>query len=170
MNPHYSPIHTIKNLGADINFEVARPGNTLEVNGVTIRCAANPHGATTALAFRLEEDGRSLVYAPDAGYTDHAAPPDSAALYRGADLLIHDCTYTPEDHASRRSRGMSSLTDAARVAAAAEVKHLVLFHYDQDYSDDAVDDLVRRTRAELDEQGGQTIELTGAREGLELPV
>jgi len=170
MDPHYSPIHTLKNLGADIEVAVARPGSEFAVGEVSINSAANPHGATTALAFRLRENGRSLVFAPDAGYDDHTAPPESAALYKHADVLIHDCTYTPEDHATRRSRGMASLIDAARVAVAAEVKHLVLFHYDQDYSDDQVDDVIARTRAELDRLGGTDIELTGAREGLELPV
>ena len=168
MNPHYSPIHTLKNLGADIDFAVA--GDEVTIGGVTIRSAPNPHGATTALAFRLEENGRSLVYAPDAGYSDHRPPPSSAELYRGADVLIHDCTYTPEDQADRKSRGMSSSLDAARAAAAAGVGRLLLFHYDQDYSDAQVDALIDRTRAELDRLGATSVELAGAREGLEIRI
>lgn len=170
MNPHYSPIHTLKNLGAQIEFEVARPGEAITIGEITVRAAANPHGATTALAFRLDEGDRSLVYAPDAGYADHTPPADSAALYRGVDMLIHDCTYTPEDQASRLSRGMSSSIDAARVAAAAEVRRLLLFHYDQDYSDADVDALVELTRGELDRLGASNVELQGAREGLEIEL
>jgi len=38
------------------------------IDGVLIRALANPHGSTTALAYRLQEHGRALVYASDAGY------------------------------------------------------------------------------------------------------
>jgi len=91
-------------------------------------------------------------------------------LYRGADLLIHDATYTPADRATRLERGNSSYECAASAAVAAGARHLVLFHYDQDYADDAVDDLVGACRAELDRLGGRNIRLTAAAEGLELEV
>ena len=169
MNPHYSPIHTIKNLGADIEFEAARAGERFRAGELEVAVAANPHGSTTALAFRLEWAGRSLVYAPDAGYPGGLPPAASAELYRGADVLIHDCTYTPEDQADRLGRGQSSLLEAARTAAAAAVGRLVLFHYDQDYSDDAVDRVVERTRAALAELGSN-VEVIAAREGLEIEI
>jgi ribonuclease BN (tRNA processing enzyme) len=104
------------------------------------------------------------------GYPDSGPSPEVLALYRGADLLIHDCTYTPEDRASRRDRGFSSFVDAAAAAVAAGVKHLVMFHYDQDYGDELVDALRSACRAELDRRGGGGIALTAAAEGLVLEV
>jgi ribonuclease BN (tRNA processing enzyme) len=92
------------------------------------------------------------------------------ALYQDADVLIHDCTYSPEDRALRVSRGFSSYVDAAAAAVRARVKHLVMFHYDQDYADDFVDELRARCRAELDARGGRDIRLTAAAEGLTIPV
>jgi phosphoribosyl 1,2-cyclic phosphodiesterase len=68
MNPHFSPIYTLKNLGADIDFRAVSPNEPFETHGVTIRAVINPHGPTTVLAFRLDEAGRSLVYASDVGY------------------------------------------------------------------------------------------------------
>jgi len=50
-------------------------------------------------------------------------------------------------------------------AVAARVKRLVLFHYDQDYSDAEVDALCVRGRRLLDQAGGADIELIGAIEG-----
>jgi len=47
---------------------------------------------------------------------------------------------------------------------------LVMFHYDQDYSDDDVDEMARSCRAVLDANGGKTIGLTPAREGDELEI
>ena len=169
MNPQFSPLHTLKNLGATIDIHPV-PDGAFPVAGLTVRALANPHGTTTALAVRLEENGRVFVYAPDAGYPEGGPTAEMLALYKNADVLVHDATYTPEDRAARLSRGFSSYEDAAKAAIAARVKKLVLFHYDQDYGDDFVDEVVRRTRAFLDAHGGQAIELLGAREGLVLTI
>jgi phosphoribosyl 1,2-cyclic phosphodiesterase len=170
MNPHFSPIYTLKNLGASIEFVGVTPGEPFEVSGVSVRGQLNPHGTTKALAYRLEEGGRSLVYASDVGYPDSGPSPEVAELYRGADVLIHDCTYTPADRQTRIERGFSSYSDAAAVAVEAGVEHLVMFHYDQDYSDERVDALRASCRAELDRLGGNDIQLTAAAEGLELQL
>jgi hypothetical protein len=50
------------------------------------------------------------------------------------------------------------------------VKQLVMFHYDQDYGDDVVDDMAVRCRAELDDRGAKDCALTPAREGLTITV
>jgi phosphoribosyl 1,2-cyclic phosphodiesterase len=185
MNPHFSPLYTLKNLGASISIlavpveeskrrELAstttRRRAPFVIDGTLIRALANPHGTTTALAYRLQEDGRALVYASDAGYPPEGPTEAMLGLYQDADVLVHDCTYSPEDRALRLSRGSSSYIEAVDVAVRARVKHLVMFHYDQDYGDDFVDELRGRCRAELDARGGGHIELTAAHEGLTLTV
>lgn len=173
MNPHFSPLYTMRNLGAAIALQPidgdARD-SSVDCRGVRVSGRLNPHGPTTCLAYRFEENGRSLVYAPDAGYPSSGPTEEVRALYRGADVLIHDCTYTPEDRAERMGRGFSSIAEATQAAIDAGVKKLVMFHYDQDYSDDMVDALAERARRMLDEGGGQAIELVPAREGLTLTV
>jgi len=84
--------------------------------------------------------------------------------------LIHDSTFTPEDRALRIARGLSSLEDAVECAVRADVKRLALFHYDQDYSDHQVDQLVARGRRLLDDRGATGIEIVGAAEGLTLTL
>jgi phosphoribosyl 1,2-cyclic phosphodiesterase len=171
MNPHFSPLYTMKNLGAGIDVvAVDSEGEGLMCRGVRVTGRMNPHGPTWAMALRFEENGRSLVYASDAGYPPTGPSDDVKALYRGADVLIHDCTYTPEDRAERLNRGFSSIAEATRAAVEAQVKTLVMFHYDQDYTDDMVDALGERARRMLDESGGKSIQLVAAREGLVLPI
>jgi ribonuclease BN (tRNA processing enzyme) len=176
MNPHFSPLYTMKNLGATIELAAIDTDKDEEFieSGLLVRGHLNPHGTTTALAYRLEETvgqgKRVLVYASDAGYPPSGPSDKAIKLYRGADVLIHDATYTPEDRAARMSRGFSSIADAALCAVRAQVKHLVLTHFDQDYGDDLVDALAERCRLLLDEQGGKGIALTAAREGLVLDV
>jgi phosphoribosyl 1,2-cyclic phosphodiesterase len=185
MNPHFSPIYTLKNLGAsisilavpteegklrDLSSTTTRRRAPFILDGLLVRALPNPHGPTTSLAYRLQEDDRALVYASDAGYPPEGPSEAMIALYQDADILIHDCTYSPEHRAQRLARGFSSYVDAVDAAVRARVKHLVMFHYDQDYADDFVDELLARCRAELDARGGRDIKLTAAAEGLTLPV
>lgn len=171
MNPHFSPLHTMKNLGASIELVAVESEAEVLCSGeACIRGHRNPHGTTSVLAWRIEADGRSLVYAPDAGYAAATIPPAAIEFYRGADVLVHDATYSPEDWAVRRERGSSSIAEAVEAAVRAGVRHLVLTHYDPDYSDEMVDALTDRARVMLDQQGGQAIALTAAAEGLTIAV
>src|SRR5262249_48607939 len=71
MNPHFRPLYRMKTLGAGIDVvavDGAAKDPSFDCKGVTVRARLNPHGATKALAYRFEENGRSLVYASDAGY------------------------------------------------------------------------------------------------------
>ena len=168
VNPHFSPLQTMKNLGAMFELVAVPTDNDpppIFWEGIAISGRPNPHGPSTCMAYRIEENGRSLVYAPDAGYPDMGPSEEVLRLYQGADLLIHDSTYTPEDRSVRRSRGYSSFADAAYAAVRAQVRRLALFHFDQDYSDDAVDQIYSRCRELLDSLGGRHIELIASREG-----
>jgi len=170
MNPNFSPIYTLKNLGATFEVKAVVAGVPFEIGSVKITGRPNPHGSTTALAFRLEEGDRSFVYASDVGYPDDGPSAETLALYRDATVLLHDTTYTPEHQTRRRNRGFSSYEDAAGAAVAAGARHLVMFHYDQDYTDVDVDALRDACREALDRRGGGNIELTAAAEGLELEI
>jgi phosphoribosyl 1,2-cyclic phosphodiesterase len=165
MAPQYFPVQTLKNMGASIDIAAIAEGKPLQIEGCTVRAHNNPHGRAGALAFRIEDGTHAIVYASDAGYGEGGPPPAAVDFYRGADVLIHDSTYTPEDGRRYAARGFSSVEDAVSAAVAAEVKRLVLFHYDQDYSDAEVDALLARGRRLLDERGGRAIALTGAVEG-----
>jgi phosphoribosyl 1,2-cyclic phosphodiesterase len=170
MAAQYFPVQTIKNMGAQIEMRAVVPAQPFSVGGATVRAHANPHGPTPAFAFRIEDDGRVLAYASDAGYGQDGPSAGAIALCQDADLLIHDSTFTPEDRALRIARGLSSLEDAVECAVRARVKKLALFHYDQDYSDHQVDQLVARGRRLLDERDATGIEIVGAAEGLTLSL
>ena len=177
MDPNFSPLQTLKNFSAAFDVKATPLGTPFTTQGITVTAREHAHGSTTALAFRITEAGnpgtagRTFVYASDVGQPDAAGPdPEAVAFYRGADVLLHDSTYRPTDQATRRNRGFSSYEDAAAAAVAARVKRLVTFHYDQDYSDDDVDQLVAGCRNALDARGGMKIGLVPAREGDELEI
>ncbi|HEY5935484.1 MAG TPA: MBL fold metallo-hydrolase [Kofleriaceae bacterium] len=171
MDPNFSPLQTLKNFSATFDVRAMPLDQELVTDGVTITAREHPHGGTTAVGFRIVENGRSFVYASDVGQPDDSGPTAEAIeFYRGADVLLHDTTYRPEHQATRRNRGFSTYEDAAAAAVAAKVKKLVMFHYDQDYSDDDVDALCASCREALDTRGGKKIALVPAREGDELEI
>ena len=84
-----------------------------------------------SVGFRLDWDGKSLAY-----ITDTTAPGSYADFVRGVDVLIHEC-YFPDDLAEWAEKtGHSSSTNVAKLARAAEVKHLYLVHVDPQRPDD----------------------------------
>jgi ribonuclease Z len=169
MNPNFSPIYTLKNLGATIEFRGIVQGQETRAKGLTVRAIPLPHGKTTALGFRLSEKGASVCYMSDVGYPDGGPDEDVVDFCRDADLLIHDSTYTPEERKAYRERGLSSYAEAVDLAVRAGVKTLALFHYDQDHSDEQVDAAVEAARA-LVKKAGARLEVIGASEGLQVDV
>ncbi|OGT83030.1 MAG: hypothetical protein A3G96_03255 [Gammaproteobacteria bacterium RIFCSPLOWO2_12_FULL_52_10] len=56
-------------------------------------------------------------------------------LFRGADILIHDAQYTPQDYQAKRGWGHSCYIDTVNLAIDAEVGELYLYHHDPNYDD-----------------------------------
>jgi phosphoribosyl 1,2-cyclic phosphodiesterase len=63
-------------------------------------------------------------------------------LAAGADLLIHDAQYSPEEYPEHIGWGHSSLQHMLAFAALAQVKHLVPFHHDPNHTDADLDRLI----------------------------
>lgn len=167
MDPNFSPLQTLKNFSATFDVRAIACGEAFEAEGAKVTAREHAHGAATALGFRIEDAGKTFVYASDVGYPEAGAPREAIAHYAGADVLLHDSTYRPDDQATRRNRGFSSYEEACAAAIAAKVKRLVTFHYDQDYSDDDVDGIVRACEGILAPHG---ITVVPAREGDELEI
>lgn len=104
-----------------------------------LHSAAHPRNG--CLISRIEYQGHSLVYATDVEW-GQADSQQLVHFAEGADLLIHDAQYSEEDYfASKRGFGHSTAHMATEVARAAGVKHLLLFHHDPEYDDDALEHL-----------------------------
>jgi len=95
------------------------PGEEAVLDGVRVRTAPAAHIATS-LAFRLEAQGRSLVYLGDS-----EASPELVRLAQGADLLLTDCAGTDQ----KPKPGHLYPAACGRLAAEAGVKTLLMSHF-----------------------------------------
>ncbi len=76
-----------------------------------------------------KENGRKIVYAAD------TRPTKSAELAsKGADLLIHEATYTEEFKDLAKTRLHSTASEASLVAKRANAKRLIIFHISARFS------------------------------------
>jgi ribonuclease BN (tRNA processing enzyme) len=151
-------------LGAALHLREVRSGDTFDVGEARVRAARLNHPGGV-LAYRIEHEGRSVVYATD---TEHYAcvDPTLRALAEGADILIYDSQYTPEEYRGDAGRskvgwGHSTYVAGAELARAAGVGKYVLYHHDPQRSDAGVEDLERRAR----EMFAPSV---AAREGMEI--
>jgi phosphoribosyl 1,2-cyclic phosphodiesterase len=129
--------------------------------------AASIFHPSPALAYRIEADGASLVYATDTEDPFSGKPNPVVPLAKRADMLIHDAQYLESDF--KPTWGHSTIASAIDVAAKAAVKRLVLYHHDPDRSDDALDAIGRDAQRQ-GEARAKGLEVVVAREGLELVV
>lgn len=146
--PHF-PVK-LTDMRAALSFRELGEGDGLRVGDVRVSTARlhHPDGVT---GYRIEHQGRSVVYATD---VEHGTGADDAlvALARDADVLIYDAMYTEDEYEgrngpSRRGWGHSTWRAGARIADAAGVDRLVLFHHDPSRTDAQVDALEREAAA-----------------------
>jgi ribonuclease BN (tRNA processing enzyme) len=65
-------------------------------------------------------------------------------LAEGADVLIYDAQYLPEEYeAKRRGWGHSHWREAVNVVLQSGAKELILYHHDPDHDDQCIDALVK---------------------------
>jgi phosphoribosyl 1,2-cyclic phosphodiesterase len=109
-----------------------------EIGGLTVTAAPVCHPGPT-VGYRLEEDGRSLVFIPDnEPALDRAA---GVELARGANVLFHDAQYTDAEYTTRSGWGHASSSDFASFVQLTEPGEALMFHHDPAHADDELDAL-----------------------------
>ena len=100
--------------------------------------------------YKFMEDGKTFVFLTDNElkykHRGGRSFEEYADFAKGADLLIHDAEYTPEEYKTIRAWGHSTYVDAIDLAFSAQVQRLGLFHHNQERDDAAQDTIVRKSK------------------------
>ncbi len=104
------------------------------------------HPLNGAAVYRIEYAGRRLVFATDVEWRERCDPA-FLAFVEGADVLIHDAQYAPDEYReTRQGFGHSSTDMATEAANLAHVGKLVLFHHEPTHDDAKLDALQEEAR------------------------
>jgi ribonuclease Z len=130
-----------------IEIRLGEAIEVLRVEGLTITASATEHTRDT-VALRFETETAKVCYSSD-------TRPCAAVtrLAAGADILLHDCA-GPHRLRDAFSASHSSALEAARVAAAAGVRKLVLMHLGA-----RDEDILKECQAEAEAELGRAVDL-----------
>jgi phosphoribosyl 1,2-cyclic phosphodiesterase len=141
----YFPVN-LSQMQAQQKFYDIDSGRLNLADGVQIQTSwlNHPQGC---MGFRMETKDGVLVYATDNEPGDAAFDKSVRKLAEGADVLIYDAQYLPEEYAAeKRGWGHSHWREAVNVVMESGAKELVLFHHDPDHTDVVIDKIVRDAR------------------------
>jgi len=123
------------------------------------------------IGYRFSDEKSSFVFLTDneLEFRHHGgfSFDDYAKFSAGADLLVHDSEYIDEEYGRVRGWGHSTYQQSFRLAAAAGVKSLGLFHHNQERADEGVDKMAAGCRA-LAGQAGAKLDCFAVYEGQEI--
>ncbi len=149
-------------LGANIEFQELDSGSHLDLgDGIRLRTVHTNH-PNGSLAYRLDYDGRSCSYITD---TEHYSCVDPRLIdfAKNTDLMIYDSNYTDEEYPRYLGYGHSTWQEAIKLAQAAKVRKLALFHHDKARRDEEMEKIEREAQSSFPN-------CIAAREGLVITI
>lgn len=134
-----------------------------QIGSISVQPIAMSH-PNGGCGYKFVENGKSLVFLTDneLGHTHPGGLNFSAyiKMVSGADLLIHDAEYTPDEYRHFKGWGHSVYTDALKLAQEAGCRKLGLFHLNQERTDGQMDQMVADCQ-QIIAAGDQIIECFG---------
>ncbi|HXG81071.1 MAG TPA: MBL fold metallo-hydrolase, partial [Sphingomicrobium sp.] len=159
-------------LKADIQFVQLNPGETHEVDGMSVETILQSH-SHGSYGYRFTDgDGRVAIYSTDSEHKPENMPAESAfiSFFREADLVICDTMYSLADSVSMKEDwGHSSNLVAIDLCHEAQAKCLALFHHEPTYDDEDIQRMHEESiRYEELTRQGPPLEVICAYDGLEV--
>jgi phosphoribosyl 1,2-cyclic phosphodiesterase len=142
-------------LSAEIVFEEGCP-DEFAIGSITVVPIhlSHPNGGR---GYKFIEEDKCFVFLTDneLGFVHPGGLPSHAyeEFSTGADILIHDAEYTPEEYETFIEWGHSSYADVLDLASRAGIKKLGLFHINQERTDEAMDKIVSDCEQQIQQQG-----------------
>lgn len=137
---------------ANLSFYDIRPGQPVHIDDVTVETAPLNHPGE-AVGYRVNWRGGAATYITDTEHFPDRLDENVLWLARNADILVYDSTYTDEEYYSPKSPkigwGHSTWQEAVKVAQAANVKTLVIYHHDPAHDDDFLDRVGKEAAAKF---------------------
>lgn len=134
------PLQTMQ---ATLTFHDIIPGDKIQIGNITVE-PIGLTGQTGALGYRLNYQGKSIVYATDTDYKQI----DETLLFfaHQADVLIYDGIYVDMCDQINLHPSPQPWQPAIEIARTAQVKQLVMVHYGPRQTDDILNALAHQLK------------------------
>jgi phosphoribosyl 1,2-cyclic phosphodiesterase len=162
MGDGFFPIR-FEELAAEIQFIQKLSNGYLEIDGTVID-SIPLHHPQGGLGFRFREGNKTLIFLTDNELDgDKGSFSNYVSFCQGADTLIHDSHYLPEEIPKHKGWGHSDYLSAIDLALSAQVKRLILFHHAPERRDSDIVKMVIFCQDLLKEKGSD-LQLEAAKE------
>jgi len=154
MSPPHFPIGP-SGLRGRWSFATVAPG-TVKAEGFTVEAKEVPHKGGRTFGYRVSDGHSAITYIPDHCPPELGPGPEGWGEYHpavlgladGADLLIHDAFWLPEEARPQALLGHVVADYAVGLARRAHARRVLLAHHKPDRTDEALDRLAARFRAD----------------------
>jgi len=157
-------------MGANIDFVQMRKEETINMGNIKITNTMLNHPGGS-FAYRLEHQGKVVVYATDSEYKNLADEQLERYIqfFHEADVLIFDAQFTIEESLEKENWGHSTAIQGVNMARQAGAKNIYFFHHDPSYSDEKLQVMLEDAIAyQKKERALGNLNIALAREGLEI--
>jgi len=160
-------------LGAKIEFDQMKPGETYEIADLRVTAKLQHHGGDS-YGYRFEHDGKTMIYSTDSEHKldDIADTQSFIEFFRNADLVIFDAMYSLAEAISIKADwGHSSNIVGVELCQLAGAKRFCMFHHEPSHDDEKIASTLAETRRfEEITRFDQPVEVISAYDGLEITL
>jgi phosphoribosyl 1,2-cyclic phosphodiesterase len=146
---HHRVLHVnspvpVKSVEAKLDFQEIVCGEEFTIDDITLetRPLNHPNGA---MGYRVSWGDHSIVYCTDTEHYPDRLDENVLHLARNADILIYDAMYTDQEYNDPKSPkvgwGHSTWQEGVKIAEAAGVRKLAIFHHEPNHSDAMLDEI-----------------------------
>ncbi len=155
---------TLDVVPAKLAFHEVANTAKFQLGDLKLRAAemCHPSGST---AWRLDHHGASLVFSGDCE-VQKGGRNALVELAQGAQVLVMDAQYFPDEYAMKRGWGHSTPIDAVQLALEAGVERLILTHHDPAHDDQRLDEKLAIAR----QYAGRDLLVDNGFDGMEVEI
>lgn len=182
MTWHNFPVE-LDRVKANIKFLDVLPEKSLFFDDVKIEPFLTNHSSPT-LSYKIINGNKCIVYMTDNELKTNADSNEDLfnekndfyaqnssfiEFCKGCDYLIHDSMYSSELYLKKKGWGHSSNSALVLLGILADIKNLVLFHYNPEDNDEKIDEMLDCTQTLIAEQDSR-INCIASKDGLEITI
>jgi len=178
----FFPIREVE-LKSDVHYQSITESKCIQIGDATVTAIMMNHPVIN-LGYRIDCHGKSMfftgdheppynIYQPDDdGYSEYQSIIDEKQqhlieLIHGVDVMIADCSYTPEEYPAKQGWGHGTYDSSIQLAKQAKVGALYCTHHEPTRSDDALETVFAEAMQRHPRKAGDP-EYHLAQEGLEI--